>query len=269
MSVRPSRRPRLTLVALGVAALSLAGGGVAQANQPGVTATFSITKKAVPADTGTSFKFHWVDLTDPSQKGDFELKHGETRSFAVGRGLYRVTEQTLAGWTVSDITCTSTDDEYTTDVKRGRVDIELSPDEQKSCTFTNTKPTTPVSPYTPPTPPTPPVVTPPEKQILPVTFRNAAARMIKPSKCVSRRYSVAVRGGPVTRVAFSVNGRRVKTLKARKGQRRFTVKLAAPRRVALVTARVSFASDARPASKTLRATIRRCARAAVAPKFTG
>lgn len=265
MSVRPSRRPRLTLVALGVAALSLAGGGVAQANEPGVTATFSITKKAVPADTGTSFKFHWEDLTDPGQKGDFELKHGESKSFPVGRGLYRVTEHTIAGWTVSDITCKSSDDEYTTDVKRGRVDIELSPDEQKSCTFTNTKPT-PVSPYTPPTTPE---VTPPAKQILPVTYRNAAARMIKPAKCVSRRYSVAVRGGPVTRVAFSVNGRKVKTLKARKGQRRFAVKLAAPRRVALVTARVSFASDARPVSKTLRATIRRCARAAVAPKFTG
>jgi hypothetical protein len=267
MSVRPSRRSRLTLAALGVAALALAGGGVAQANEPGVTATFSITKKAVPADTGASFKFHWEDLTDPGQKGDFELKHGETKSFPVGRGLYRVTEHTLAGWTVSDITCQSTDGEYTTDVKRGRVDIELSPDEQKSCTFTNTKPTTPVSPYTPP--PTPEVTPEPKQEILPKTFRKAAARMIKPSKCVSRRYSVAVRGGPVTRVAFSVNGRRVKTLKARKGQRRFAVKLAAPRRTALVTARVSFASDARPATRTLRATIRRCARAAVTPQFTG
>jgi hypothetical protein len=284
MSDRRLRPARLLSTVTGALALALATAGVAQADQPGVTATFSITKQAEPADTAATFRFTWEDLTNPSERGEFELKAGETKHFPVGRGQYRVTEVAQDGWVVGAITCTTDDDEPpVTDVAGGRVDIELSPDEQKACTFTNTA-VQPPSPPTPPTPPTPPVpVTPeqpttpeggstpaqPQVEVLRRTNRRGVARLQKPSGCVVNRYTVAVRGSAVRRVTFVVNRRRVRSIAARGGQRRFVLTLKAPPAIALVEARVTFASNAQPRRKTLRTTIRRCARAAASPQFTG
>ena len=74
----------------------------------------------------------------------------------------------------------------------------------------------------------------------------------------------------MSHVTFFVNGRRVKRVQARSGQRRFSVRLAPPQNSnARVVAKVTFAADARPRTRTLRATIRHCAKPKVAPKFTG
>ena len=97
----------------------------------------------------------------------------------------------------------------------------------------------------------------------------ARAALQAPRACVSRRYTVTVAGGPVRSVTFSVNGRRVRTLTARPGQRRFSVRLSPRQAVDRVVARVRFRSNASPQSRTLRATVRRCARAGVSPEFTG
>ena len=70
-------------------------------------------------------------------------------------------------------------------------------------------------------------------------------------------------------MSFWVNGKRVRTVRARTGQRRFSVTLPINRRVAKVRARVTFANNATPSSRVLSATVRRCAPAAVKPQFTG
>ena len=70
-------------------------------------------------------------------------------------------------------------------------------------------------------------------------------------------------------MSFWVNGKRVKTIRARTGQRRFSVTLPINRAVAKVRARVRFANNATPSSRVLSATVRRCAPAAVKPQFTG
>jgi hypothetical protein len=47
---------------------------------------------------------------------------------------------------------------------------------------------------------------------------------------VTRTYTVAVSGSPVRSVSFWVNGKRVRTVRARTGQRRFSVTLPINRR---------------------------------------
>ena len=97
--------------------------------------------------------------------------------------------------------------------------------------------------------------------------RSATARLRRPARCVTGAYRVTVAGSPVRRIEFTVNGRRVRTVIARSGQRTFSVALpVAKGTVQRVAARVVFANGAR--SRTLRATVLRCA-PAVAPQFTG
>jgi hypothetical protein len=67
-----------------------------------------------------------------------------------------------------------------------------------------------------------------------------------------------------------VNGRRVRTVTVRANQRRVTVSVPLSRSGAArqrVRARVTFRNGA--PSRTLNATARRCAQAAVQPQFTG
>jgi hypothetical protein len=76
-----------------------------------------------------------------------------------------------------------------------------------------------------------------------------------------------VSGSPVRRIELTVNGRRVRTVIARRGQRSFAVTLPrAKGTVQRIAARVVFSNGAR--SRTLRTTAVRCAPAA-APQFTG
>ena len=86
---------------------------------------------------------------------------------------------------------------------------------------------------------------------------------------MSRRYTLTVRGGRVRSVTFSVNGRRVATVRARPGQRRFSVRLGPRAAVDRIVARVSFRENTSPRTRTLRATVRRCATAQARPQFTG
>jgi hypothetical protein len=276
------------IAAIAVVALTAVAGSASAAS----ASSWSITKQTDPDGDPASFTFSYTGYKEPFNKdspnqekngkeGTFTLKDGETFSTGeITNGVYVIQEQTPAGWKVLDIVCDSggdTSDVPDITIDQGRVDLQVSPSESKSCTFTNQKlPVTIVPPPVVETPAQqviPTVVQPPAPrpvvQVAPRRVRSAAARLIGPKRCVSNRYSVAVTGGPVRSVSFWVNGKRVKTVKARTGQRRFSANLPLRSAVARVEARVSFASDARPRSRRLRTTIRRCAPRVVRPQFTG
>lgn len=283
------RRSRIGPAALGALVLSLALAAGAQAsdpapNDPG-TASFTIGKHTAPAGSDATFTFKLTILGGPGNpsftppaNGEFTLTDGQTATFESGAGLYRVEELTAAGWKLTAIECdeggdTAPTDQTQVDLAAASATIELSPNEHKACWFTNTADVPPVvPPVTPPQIAPPPVVPPavaPAQEVLPVKVRRAVAALSGPTKCVVAHYTVVVKGSPVTRVTFLVDGKRVRTLRASRGQRRFRVVLRATKRRSVVTARVRFAGDATPRAKTLHKAIRRCGRIAVAPKFTG
>jgi hypothetical protein len=144
---------------------------------------------------------------------------------------------------------------------------------QKLSCPTPTIPTPAVSP--PPTPaaaaPTPAVVPTPRHGVQgtqahpSVGIAHVAAR----TECSARTVRVTVTGRKISDVAFSLNGRRVTTVRAGRGAH--AVSAALPmrdRRAAeVVRARVHFRNGA--AARTLTARAPRCAVVAVRPQFTG
>jgi len=252
--------------------------------------SFTIAKQTDPAGDTTPFTFHVTFKPHPGDTppagftppADFTLAGGQSRTFTVHKGFYTVKELTVTGWRLANITCTTGGDPDPADAAKidlgaSSATIELSGTESKACTFRNAKVVTPAAP-TPAqgTAPASPQGTAPTQGSAPGTqgvlgeqVVRAAARLSAPSSCVSRRYTVSVRAGRVASVAFFVNGKRVRTLRARRGQQRFSVQLPRPSATARVVARVRFRANTSPATRTLRATIRRCAQQAVRPQFTG
>jgi hypothetical protein len=346
------------------AALAIALTAVMTTASAASAASFKIEKQTEPDGDQTEFTFSYEGVkegtNDPADSGTFTLKDGESITKTVAHGIYTIKEQTPSGWKVVDIVCDNDNDPQPEDAPKiriadGEAELQLSPDENKGCVFTNRKAgtlrikkaTSPAGATTPFTfdvstslgqpftiadggvqeytvepgayqvteratagwtlasgmcddtdsswtgatltanvaagetvtctfnnaqNPTaaPPVVQPqPQQQVLPTRVRPASARLAAPKRCVTRRYTVAVSGTPVRSVSFWVNGKRVRTVRARTGQRRFSVTLPIHRAVARVRARVTFASNATPSARVLNATIRRCAPAAVRPQFTG
>lgn len=286
------RAALLAVLIVGFLAVTAAG---AQA------ASFTITNKSdpalgsAPATYHVEFKAFFKDATLPAgyqPPGDFSLAPGEVRTFDVHRGYYTVSQLTPDGWALTNIECIATrlpgnaggprpdpapEDAFVINMQNASARIELSVHENKGCDFTSTlKPAAAPPVVTPTVAPAPaagsaPVaLTPPPKSgVLGQQVQSAAARLSAPTRCVSNRYSVSVVGGPVSSVAFAINGKQVRTMKARKNQRRFTAHLPAGASVQRIVALVSFASNAQPRTKTLRATVRRCSQGAVKPQFTG
>lgn len=99
---------------------------------------------------------------------------------------------------------------------------------------------------------------------------SAAARLSGPRRCVSKPFLAKVRGRSIARVTFTLDGRRLKTLRSIPGRTVFSVRVN-PRRQSYrahrVNARVTFRAGANTRSRTLRFAYARCAR--VKPKFTG
>jgi hypothetical protein len=235
-----------------------------------------IVKKATPADSYERFAFHGSYGLTPQE---FELADGEMIELRPKPGTYTVEEAAKDGWKVDRIVC---DDEYANSWGDDRTaTITVEPDEYITCTFYNEKVYEPEPEYKPeppaPLPPTvtpPAVVTPPAPALAPAnavkgtTVASGSASLRRAAGCVSRTVRVAVSGSPIGRVVFSVDGRRVRTVVAQKGKRRFAVTLPiGAGQVHRVTARVTFSNGAR--SRTLRTTVVRCAQRQVAPQFTG
>jgi hypothetical protein len=128
------------------------------------------------------------------------------------------------------------------------------------CTITSAGPSCPAV-QVPPAASEPSPPPPPQQAVVPVQVRRAVALLEGPRGCVvGRRYTIVVKGEPIVRVTFRVNGKRVRTLRAGSGQRRFSIVLRVTKRRWLVTVRVRFADDARPQAMTLRKSIHRCGR---------
>jgi len=284
------RRPGVALAATAVA-MVLALGAVASGAE---AATFKVTKLTNAAGDATPFTFHVTfkpqpnDTLPPDFKvpADFTLTGGQSKTFTVHKGFYTITELSLAGWQLVHITCDNGGDPDPADapvidMNGANATLELSATEQKGCTFENAKVPPPlVPPSTPPsTPSTPPSsgspapaqqnTAPAQQNVAGTEAAHAAAALVGPRRCVSRRFTVAVTAGRARTVSFFVNGHRFRTLTARTGQRRFSVQLPRPAAVAHVVVVVRFQPNTTPATRTLRTTVRRCARQAVQPQFTG
>jgi hypothetical protein len=95
------------------------------------------------------------------------------------------------------------------------------------------------------------------------------ARLGAQSACPTRIVRVTVAGRQMRDIAFSINGRHVRTVTVRSGQRSVRASLPMRNRRAsqVVTARVRFRNGAQP--RTLSARASRCGQAAVQPGFTG
>jgi hypothetical protein len=134
------------------------------------------------------------------------------------------------------------------------------------------KVTTPENP--PETPPTTPPTSQPEGggEVLPEEVVSGAARIKGPSGCVSKRFNATVRGRQIARVTFFVDGRKVKRVNAKSGQRVFKLGISPTKfgkGIHRVTAKVVFKQASGTKARTLRLSFQRCARQVVAPRFTG
>ena len=127
-----------------------------------------------------------------------------------------------------------------------------------------------LTPATNPPPPPPPP--PPPAQVAVVDDAPAGtARVIAPSECVTRNFNVQVVGRAIRRVVFYLDGKKVQTLnRPNRGGNRFALPVrpnSLRRGTHRVLAVTSFSDGTR--TRKLRVTFSRCARRAVAPRFTG
>ncbi len=135
-----------------------------------------------------------------------------------------------------------------------------------------TTPEPPVTPEPPATPQPPSSQPAGEQQVLPEEIVSGAARLRGPSGCVSKRFKASVRGRSIQRVTFFLDGRKVKRMDAKSGQRVFKLAINPTRYgkgIHRVNARVVFKAASGTKARTLRLSFQRCARQVVAPRFTG
>jgi hypothetical protein len=98
----------------------------------------------------------------------------------------------------------------------------------------------------------------------------AQASIVRLRRCVARPFDAIVRGRGIRRVTFSVNGRVVRTMTARRTRYALRVSPTAARNgVIRITARVQFVAASGRRAETLRMTALRCAQGAIRPQFTG
>jgi hypothetical protein len=276
---------------IAVLALLLAIPSAAQAvTQP---AQMTVSLAAPAAGDTTPFTFH---ITGPSCDGTtptditFVLMGGETKVFDLCDSppdlahRFHVTEEVPAGWTLTSIDCTGHDtdpaDAFVVDLPSATAFVEFSVGERKACAFSNAQTPAVVTPpapapaagTAPATAPAPAAGSAPATQVAGEQVRSpvrATARLAAQTRCGARTARVTVSGRRMRQVRFSIAGRTVRTVNVGLGVRSITALVPLRRTgpaVQAVRARVTFRNGA-PA-RTLNATVRRCAQAAV-PQFTG
>jgi hypothetical protein len=104
-----------------------------------------------------------------------------------------------------------------------------------------------------------------ERTTVPARIANLVAR----TSCPAGTVRLTVNGRQLRDVAFSVNGRPVRTVRVRPGSTsaKETLAIRDPAAAAVITARVRFRNGAAP--RTLSARTSRCAKAPAQPQFTG
>gem|GEM_PF-4028718 len=119
---------------------------------------------------------------------------------------------------------------------------------------------------------TPAARIPAQSSVLGATDSSGNARLSGPGRCVSRPFTVSVRGSKIRQVTFSVDRRKRGTVKAKSGRKVFSLRID-PRRqsfgVHRLSAVVRFTAASETASRRLKLVYQRCPKAAVLPQFTG
>src|SRR3954452_1447694 len=102
---------------------------------------------------------------------------------------------------------------------------------------------------------------------------TGTARLSGPGGCVSRAFNASVVGSRIAQVTFSLDGKRIATLRSPTAGNRWSKRIvpsSLKTGVHRVTAGVSFRANTTPRTRTLRLAFQRCAQAARrAPRFTG
>jgi hypothetical protein len=101
---------------------------------------------------------------------------------------------------------------------------------------------------------------------------SGRARLRGPSGCVQGPFTATVRGRQIARVTFYRDGKKIKTINARRGQRLFKVRITPggdEGTIHRVTARVRFRARSGTRARTLRLSYQRCRRQVIQPRFTG
>jgi hypothetical protein len=134
---------------LGALVAALPAGAARAADTQPTIASITIVKQTEPAGDPAQFTFHFsgTNSVGKSFDEDFALRGGESKTFATGAGAnhatepFVVTERTQDGWRLVALDCVAdnNDGEWATDVATATAWVELSPDEHKTCTFTNRK----------------------------------------------------------------------------------------------------------------------------------
>jgi uncharacterized repeat protein (TIGR01451 family) len=181
-----------------------------------------------------------------SNAGDMEFDAGDTWTYSCAM-------QTAAGDTVADNTASATgtnsDDKSVTGTDKASIPL--------------TQPgTTP-----PPGGSTPP---PSGGGVLPEENLSGRARLRGPSGCVKKAFRARVTGRSIASVSFYVDGKLVKRFTGQRAS--YSIKVR-PTRLGFgrhkVVARVKFTAASGTKARRLPLTFRRCARQAIAPRFTG
>jgi hypothetical protein len=106
----------------------------------------------------------------------------------------------------------------------------------------------------------------------PARIAVSGAGIRGPGGCVQRNFHLAVRGAKILRVDFTLDGKNLRRVNKRdaSGLYRVTVNTSRVSRTShKVNARVAFIPGVAPRVRNVSTTFNRCAKAAVAPAFTG
>jgi hypothetical protein len=109
----------------------------------------------------------------------------------------------------------------------------------------------------------------PEQLVLGERIGAVRARLLAPTGCAARTFSASVRGAGIAKVVFTLDGRKVKTVRS---GGRFVARVN-PQRLRIgvhrLVATVQFTASSHAKTRTLRVSFQRCAKRLVSPRFTG
>ena len=273
------------------------GGGVPQISHINVCfkprAKVEIVKDAQP-DAPDDFGFTATSPPGGTAIAPFSLDDdatatvSNTKTLWVTPGTYTVSEDASPGWDLTAIDCDAPSS-GDADTRTATIAVASAQD-AVTCTFVNVK-----QPDVDPDDGDPPPVDPPAPAQTPTQVLGASipapgpqpiqqtaasrrvsgqARLQGPSGCVNRPFTVRVLGRAISSVAFSIGGRRVRTLQAGDGESAQTLSYRVDTRrlrvgrVSRVSARVTFAAASGTRARTLTLVVQRC-RGAIAPRFAG
>jgi hypothetical protein len=109
----------------------------------------------------------------------------------------------------------------------------------------------------------------PEQLVLGERIGAVRARLLAPTGCAARSFNASVRGAGIAKVVFTLDGRKVKTVRS---GGRFVARVN-PQRLRIgvhrLVATVQFTASSHAKTRTLRVSFQRCAKRLVSPRFTG